>query len=115
MNNHETINNDITLELEGSFAVRQFIADQLRKHTELIDKPTDPLLKIYTARLLETVIDYGLEHKNASKDQLAFYLYDVIPDVDFAEVVAYCSNDILTNNARNEKYDYWDSKEGGTV
>ena len=74
------------------------------------DPKANQLLYLYAVRALELVIDYGLEHHNASKNQLAYYLFDFIPDVTFSEIVAYCDNDILTTNARLEKYDYWDTK-----
>lgn len=106
---HETINHT-TLDYWDNFAGKQFIEHLIHAHDI-----TEANGAMFTARLLELVIEYGQEHRNNSKDQLAFYLYDVIPDVEFSEVVAYCSNDILTNNAKNEKYEYWDSKEGGTV
>lgn len=96
------------LEYEAGFAKRQFIEAVITKYSN--DK--DELLKIYTTRLLQLAINYGIEHHNNSKNQLAYYLFDVVPDVTFAEVVAYCADEILTDNAIIEKGDYWDEKEG---
>jgi len=113
MNNHttnETITTNagtVTLEYADSFAKDQFIKHIMSNYG---DPKANQLLYLYAVRSLELVIDYGLEQHNASKNQLSYFLFDVIPDVEHAEIVAYCSNDILTNNARLEKYDYWDTK-----
>jgi len=112
MNNHttnETITTNagtVTLEYADSFAKDQFIKHIMSNYG---DPKANQLLYLYAVRSLELVIDYGLEQHNASKSQLSYFLFDVIPDVEHAEIVAY-SNDILTNNARLEKYDYWDTK-----
>lgn len=114
MNNHETITtntNEIELTFENNFDREAFIKHIVKKS----ESDGNERLYIFAVRFLERVIDYGIEHKNVSKNQLAYFLHEIIPDVEFAEIVAYCANDILTNNARHEKYNYWDSKEGGKV
>ena len=92
----------ITLEYENGFASKQFI-----EHITAIYCYGQKLSKMFLCKFLEAVIEYGIESKNASKNQLAYFIYDMVPDVEFCEVCAYCSNEILTNNARLEKYDYW--------
>jgi hypothetical protein len=113
MSNHNTEEIKITrggivkLEYTDHFAQEQFIEHIMEKYG---DPKDNRLLYLYSVRALELVIAYGLEHHNVSKNQLSYFLFDVIPDVEHAEIVAYCDNDILTNNARLEKYDYWDTK-----
>lgn len=48
--------------------------------------------------LLSNIIEYGLEHHNHSKDQLAYFISDMIPNVEFDDVARFCDNSILTNN-----------------
>lgn len=98
---------EIVLNFADYFAKEQFIKHVVSKYGEPHD---NELLFLYSVRALELMIDYGIEHNNASKNQLAYFLFDLVPDVTFAEVVAYCDNYILTNNARIEKYDYWDTE-----
>lgn len=117
MQTHETITtNNHTFELEYTdhFASDQFIRHVLNKYDNGDKKD---LVYLFSARMLETVIQYGIEHNNVSLNQLAYFLYDIIPEMEYSEVVAYCENDILSQNARLEKYDYWDrrDREGGGV
>ena len=115
MNNHttqETIttgaSGSITLEYADHFAKEQFIKHILRKYEPAAK--ANQLLFLFSIRALQLTVDYGQEHNNVSKNQLAYYLFDVIPEVTFSEIVAYCDNEILSDNARQEKYDYWDTK-----
>ena len=98
----------VELDYIDGFDGTQFVNHILRKY----GNGKDELLTVFTARMIEHVIDYGKEHHNNSLNQFAFYLYDLIPEAEFSEVVAYCADEILTTNARNEKSDYWDSTEG---
>lgn len=70
---------------------------------------------VYAIKCLENIVDYGKDRKTASKDQLAYYLYSVVPEVEFKEIVAYIADDCLTSNAIEEKYDYWDNWDGGNA
>lgn len=97
----------ITLEYSDHFAGRQFIQDLIKQFGEPGENANH---YIFSLRALEMLISYGVEHHNASKNQLAYFLFDTVPDVTFREIVAYCENDILTNNAQLEKYDYWEAK-----
>ena len=47
--------------------------------------------------LVENIIDYALENKNASKDQLAFFISDMLPEVEYTEVAKFCDKDILSD------------------
>ena len=80
------------------FAKQQFIMHLLLKH--------HLATCVYSLRTLENIVNYGLEHKNTSRNQLAYFLFDIVPDVEFKEVAAFCEDDILTVNAQYEKDDY---------
>lgn len=43
--------------------------------------------------LVENIIDYALENKNMSKDQFALFVSDMLPGVNFSEVVKFYDND----------------------
>lgn len=47
--------------------------------------------------LVENIIDYALENKNTSKDQLAFFISDMLPEVEYTEVAKFCDKDILSD------------------
>lgn len=47
--------------------------------------------------LLVNLIEYGLAHHNNSKDQLAYFLSDIIPEVEFEDIAKFCDNSILTS------------------
>lgn len=36
--------------------------------------------------LVENIVEYGLKNKNYSKNQLAYFLTDLIPEIEFEEV-----------------------------
>lgn len=48
--------------------------------------------------IVDNVIDYGLKHNNVSKDQLCYFLNDLIPEVEFSEVARFCDDSILTRD-----------------
>lgn len=48
----------------------------------------------FAVDMAENIIDYGLKHCNHSKEQLAYFISDMIPEVEYCEVVDFCSSDI---------------------
>ena len=54
-------------------------------------------------KLVENVIDCGLKHESVSKDQLVYWLSDMIPEVEFGEVAFFMSDDRLTVYGIDEK------------
>lgn len=47
--------------------------------------------------LVENIIDYATKNKNASKDQLPYFISDIIPEVEFLEVARFCHEFYLIN------------------
>lgn len=90
---------------------KQFIEFIISKYDLHHNNPAS----VFSVVMLRNMIDYGKDHYAGTKDRLAYFLFDIIPDVEFKEVVAFFSNDVLTTNAKYEKYEYWDSREGGTT
>ena len=72
-------------------------------------------ISAYAVRCIENIVEYGKGHKTASKDQLAYFLYSLIPEIEFKEVVAFIEDESLTANAVDEKYSYWDNWDGGDL
>ena len=62
---------------------------------------------------LQNLIGYGLVNKNYSKDQLAGFLWSVIPYIDEpAEVAQFCDESILTSDMIAEVKLLKDKKNG---
>lgn len=47
--------------------------------------------------LVENIIEYGLKHEMIAKDQLCYWISDMLPEVEFLEVAKFMENDHLTN------------------
>ena len=47
--------------------------------------------------LVENILKYALKHESVSKDQFAYFVSDMLPEVDFLEVARFCDNGKLTN------------------
>jgi hypothetical protein len=69
-----------------------------------------PFLREFT----ENVINHGIRTQSASKDQLVYFLSDVIPDVEFGEVAQFVSDDFLAAHGKNEKKVWLDKHPGFT-
>lgn len=52
---------------------------------------------------VNNIIDYAQKWEHVSKDQFCFFLSDMLPELDFSEIAAYCDDDILTNWGREQK------------
>ncbi len=47
--------------------------------------------------LVENIIDYATEHEHISKDQFAYFVSDMLPEVEFLEVAKFCEDGCLTD------------------
>ena len=63
----------------------------------------------FSRELIENIIDYAHEHEHISKDQFAYFVSDMLPEVEFCEVAGFCEDEILTKNGIAEKEKFWDS------
>ena len=52
---------------------------------------------------VENLIDYALKHENHSLDQMCYFLSDLLPEVDFAEVSMFMDDSMLTYHGRELK------------
>lgn len=43
------------------------------------------------------IIEYAYDHQNVSLDQFAYFVSDLLPEVEFLEVARFCSDDMLTD------------------
>lgn len=54
-------------------------------------------LDAYAKALISNIIEYAVNEKNCSKDQLAEFLSDMLPTIEFLEVARFCEDSILTD------------------
>ena len=62
----------------------------------------------FAIMMLEKTIQYGIKRHNVSKDELAYYLMDVIPELEFTEATAFIIDDQLTGDGLKHKNNFWD-------
>lgn len=51
----------------------------------------------FTWDLIDNIIQYGFKHEMVSKDMLAEWISDMIPEVEFLEVARFMEDGHLTN------------------
>ena len=59
-------------------------------------------LNSFTVELLDNIIDYAHKHEHVSKDQFAYFISDLVPEVEFLDVARYCEDGILTRDTLRE-------------
>ena len=64
-------------------------------------------MAVFGRNLLESIVEYAIKNEHVSKDQLAYFLSDIIPEVEFCETAAFCEDTILTSNGLYEKEKFW--------
>lgn len=47
--------------------------------------------------IVSEIIEYAYDHQNVSLDQFAYFVSDLLPEVEFLEVARFCSDDMLTD------------------
>lgn len=65
----------------------------------------------FAERMIENIIDYAYKHEHVSRDQFADFIAELIPDVEFGEVAAFCEDSCLTTYGIKAKHDFWNEKE----
>lgn len=65
----------------------------------------------FAYRMIENIINYAYEHEHVSRDQFADFIAELIPDVEFREVAAFCEDSCLTTYGIKAKHDFWNEKE----
>ena len=44
------------------------------------------------------IIEYAHKHEHVSKDQFAYFISDLVPEIEFMDVAKFCEDDILTRD-----------------
>lgn len=76
----------------------QYMDDNFRMHS-------------FGRNTVDSIVDYALKHENVSLDQAVYFISDIVPEVEFKEVAAFTSDEMLTMYGKNEKSRFWMQKE----
>ena len=60
----------------------------------------------YLRTMLENILQYSHKYEHISKGQFVYFLYDLIPELDVAEIAQFADDDILTNTLILEKQEF---------
>jgi len=47
--------------------------------------------------LVENILEYALKHESISKDQFAYFISDMLPEVEFLEIARFCDDGCLAD------------------
>lgn len=47
--------------------------------------------------LVANIIDYAIDNKNASDDELPIFLSSMLPEIEYTEIAKFCDEDILSS------------------
>ena len=70
---------------------------------EYLEKTFSGFDNPFLRETVENIIDYGLKNHNYSLDQASYFLSDIIPEIEFAEVVLFMDDSQLTAHGREVK------------
>ena len=96
------------LEYENHFAGLDFGSYLIEKQEAADPENTFTPL---ACNFLSNIINYGISTKQTTKDSLAYFLFDLIPDITFDECAAFCEDAILTTGAQEVKARFWAEHE----
>lgn len=60
----------------------------------------------FVRELVENVIAYANKWERVSKDQFAYFVSDMLPEVEFGEVAAFLEDACLTAEGQRMKYEW---------
>jgi hypothetical protein len=60
----------------------------------------------YLRTTLENILQYAHRYEHIIKGQFVYFLYDLIPELDVAEIAQFADDDILTNTLILEKQEF---------
>lgn len=52
----------------------------------------------YSITIILSIIHYAYYNENSTLDQFAYFVSDLLPEVEFLEVARFCEDNILTQN-----------------
>lgn len=59
----------------------------------------------YADDLVENLVNYAIKNEHVSKDQLCYFLSDMLPEIEFDEVAQFADDCILTKWGKQQKTD----------
>jgi len=81
---------------ETGFAREEF-QDYLKSSHDISERETE---------MIDNIISYALNNKAHTCDEVAYFVSDMIPDVEFKEVAGFCEDKNLTRNGLAEKQEF---------
>ena len=64
----------------------------------------------FLRQTIENILEYGQKYHHISKGQFVYFLYDLIPKLDIAEIAQFANDEILTNQLILEKQAFLKNK-----
>lgn len=68
--------------------------------TYLYEQFPSALNNHFTYTLVENIIDYGIKRQNFTKEQLAMFLADVLPEVELNKIERFCDDSLLLTKGK---------------
>ena len=84
----------------------------LKDILEYLSKTTDGFDNTFLRCLVGNLVYYAVRNQSVSKDQLCWFLSDILPDVDFFEIAAFTDDSCLTDHGLEKKRYFWSHREG---
>ena len=81
--------------MEKGFNARAFMA--------YLEENFDGFNNTFLRSIVENIIDYAQRTQHISKGQFVYFLYDLIPELDIAEIAQFADDEILTASLILEK------------
>lgn len=63
--------------------------------TEWLEDKFD--LSSYAVEMVRNIVEYAHKREQVSKDQFAYFISDLLPEVEFEEVAQFCEDCMLTD------------------
>lgn len=57
----------------------------------------------FLREIVLNIIEYAHNHEHVSKDQFIYFLFDLLPGLDFGEIAQFANDEILTEYGKAEK------------
>ena len=73
---------------------------------EYLERSFNGFDNCFMRELVKNIVNYAQKHEHVSKDQLVYFISDMIPEVTFGEVAQFADDDILTASGLSEKRNF---------
>lgn len=81
---------------------------------EYIDYLFEPV-EGYGRAVIYNIIAYANKHEHIAKDGFAIFISDMLPEISFGEVAAFCEDCCLTRDGIREKEKFWMAHSGNDM